>query len=159
MESLIQRYDRLSEREQRIVRLGAVGAALLLVLAILLPLQRHVSAVQQRVEQKRDDLVWLRSMAPQLSGLANSGPPPLTESLVVVIDRTARQTGLQKALVGSQPSGDGGLSVRLEQTSFDGLVSWLSQLRQSYGVRVESATVEAGNAAGLVNASLVLRAH
>jgi len=118
-----------------------------------------VSAVQQRVEQKRDDLVWLRSMAPQLSGLANSGPPPLTESLVVVIDRTARQTGLQKALVGSQPSGDGGLSVRLEQTSFDGLVSWLSQLRQSYGVRVESATVEAGNAAGLVNASLVLRAH
>lgn len=159
MDALLQYYARLSEREQRLVRLGAVAAGVLLILAVLLPLQRHVTAVQQRVEQKRDDLVWLRSMAPQLAGLAMSTPPALNESLVVVVDRSTRQAGLQKGLVGSQPSGDGGLSVRFEQTSFDSLVAWLSQLRESYGIRVDTATVEAGNAAGLVNASLVLRAH
>jgi hypothetical protein len=35
----------------------------------VLPLQRSVAAVQERVERKRDDLQWLRSMAPQLTGL------------------------------------------------------------------------------------------
>jgi general secretion pathway protein M len=159
MDAILQYYAKLSAREQRIALIGGVAALLLLILVIVLPLQRHVGTIEQRVERKRDDLLWLRSMAPQLVGLRTSGPPPLHESLVVVIDRTARQSGLERALVGSQPSGDGGLNVRLEQTSFDGLMAWLSQLRENFGVRVESAVVEAGNAAGTVNASLVLRAR
>jgi general secretion pathway protein M len=159
MDAILQYYAKLSAREQRIALIGGIAALLLLILAIVLPLQRHVGTVEQRVERKRDDLLWLRSMAPQLVGLRTSGPPPLRESLVVVIDRTARQSGLERALVGSQPSGDGGLNVRLEQTPFDGLMAWLSQLRENFGVRVESAVVEAGNAAGTVNASLVLRAR
>ena len=159
MDAILQYYAKLSAREQRIALIGGIAALLLLILAIVLPLQRHVGTVEQRVERKRDDLLWLRSMAPQLVGLRTSGPPPLRESLVVVIDRTARQSGLERALVGSQPSGDGGLNVRLEQTSFDGLMAWPSQLRENFGVRVESAVVEAGNAAGTVNASLVLRAR
>jgi general secretion pathway protein M len=159
MDAILQYYAKLSERERRIAIYGGIAALLLLILAIVLPLQRHVGALEQRVERKRDDLVWLRSMAPQLAGLRSNGPPPLRESLVVVVDRTARQSGLERALVGSQPSGDGGLNVRLEQTSFDGLVSWLAQLRESYGVRVDSAVVEAGNAVGSVNASLVLHAR
>ena len=159
MDALLQYYGRLSERERRIALFGSIAALGLLILAIVMPLQRHVGELEQRVERKRDDLVWLRSMTPQLVGLRNSGPPPLRESLVVVVDRTARQAGLQRALVGSQPSGDGGLNVRLEQTAFDGLVSWLSQLRENYGVRVDSAVIEAGNSVGTVNASLVLHAR
>jgi type II secretory pathway component PulM len=158
MAALLQYYAKLSEREQRILLAGGVAALILIILAILMPLQRHVGDLTQRVEQKRDDLVWLRSMAPQLAGLrSSSGPQPLNESLVVLVDRTARQSGLQRAVVGSQPDGD--VSVRLEQTPFDGLLTWLSQLRQSYGVRVDSAVVETGASAGTVNANLVLRAH
>jgi general secretion pathway protein M len=159
MAAMLQYLANLTPRERRIAIVGGIAALLLLILAILLPLQRHVGAGEQRLERKRDDLVWLRSMAPQLAGLRTSGAPPLRESLVVVVDRTARQSGLDHALVGSQPSGDGGLNVRLEQTPFDGLVAWLAQLRESYGVRVDSAVVDAGNSAGTVNASLVLHAR
>jgi len=159
MDAILQYLAKLNPRERRIAIVGGIAALLLLILAILLPLQRHVGAGEQRLERKRDDLVWLRSMAPQLAGLRTSGAPPLRESLVVVVDRTARQSGLDHALVGSQPSGDGGLNVRLEQTPFDGLVAWLAQLRESYGVRVDSAVVDAGTSAGTVNASLVLHAR
>jgi len=159
MEAVLQYLAKLNPRERRIAIGGAIAAALLLILAIVLPLQRSVGAGQQRLERKRDDLVWLRSMAPQLVGLRNGGPPPLRESLVVLVDRTARQASLDKALVGSQPSGDGGLNVRFEQTPFDTLVAWLAPLRESYGVRVDSAVVDAGNAVGTVNASLVLHAR
>jgi type II secretory pathway component PulM len=50
------------------------------------------------------------------------------------------------------------LNVRLDQTPFDTLVAWLSQLRERYGVRVESATIDAGKGSGNVTASLVLHA-
>jgi general secretion pathway protein M len=159
MDALLRYYFGLSPRDQRIALYGGIAAVMLLILAIVLPLQRHVGALEQRVAQKRDDLIWLRSMAPQLASLKTNGASPLHESLVVVVDRTARQAGLERALVGSQPSGDGGLSVRLEQTSFDGLVSWIAQLRESYGIRVDSAVIEPGTAAGTVNSTMVLHAR
>lgn len=159
MHSALQFLRRLSERERRMVLIGALAALLLLIMAVLLPLQRSVGALQQRVERKRDDLLWLRSMAPQLTGLQTNNAPPSHDSLVVLVDRTARQSGMAKNLVGSQPSGDGGLNVRFEQTSFDALVAWLSQLRENYGVRVDTATIDAAGAAGTVNASLILHAR
>jgi general secretion pathway protein M len=151
--------DALSARERRIVLVGAGLAALLLVLGVALPMQHKVSELDQRVAHKQDDLAWLRSVAPQLAGLQANQPRALRESLVVVVDRTARQSGLEHALVGSQPSGDGGLNVRLEQTSFDGLISWLSELHELYGIRVDAAEFDATGTAGTVNASLVLRAR
>ncbi|HEY4974800.1 MAG TPA: type II secretion system protein M [Steroidobacteraceae bacterium] len=151
--------QRLEARDRKIVLYGAIAALLLIIVATVLPLQRHVTAIQQRVERKRDDLQWLRSMAPQLSGLQASAPPRLNESLVVLVDRTARESGLAKSLVGSAPSGDGGLNVRLDQTPFDSLIGWLSQLRERYGVRVDAATIDAGKGgSGTVSATLVLHA-
>jgi general secretion pathway protein M len=158
IEQVSQYLQRLEPRERRTLLFGAVGAVLLLIVATVLPLQHSVSAAEQRVERKRDDLQWLRSMAPQLAGLQVSAPPPLSESLVVLVDRTARESGLAKSLVGSQPSGDGGLNVRLDQTPFDTLIAWLAQLREHYGVRVDSATIDAGKGSGNVTATLVLHA-
>jgi general secretion pathway protein M len=158
IEQLQQYLQRLSPRERWMVLAGGAVVALLLVLAIVWPLQRRVTAAEQRVERKRNDLVWLRSMAPQLATLQVTRTPTLNESLVVLVDRTARESGIAKSLVGSQPSGDGGLNVRFEKMPFDALVAWLSQLHQNYGVRVDSATVDAANEAGTVTATLVLHA-
>jgi general secretion pathway protein M len=158
IERLQQYIQKLSARERTILLGGTVIALILLITAIVLPLQRSVSATEARIKQKRDDLVWLRSVAPQLGTLQNARRPSLNESLVVLIDRTARESGLAQALVGSQPSGDGGLNVRLEKLPFDTLIGWLSQLHQQYGVRVDSATVDSANEVGTVTATLVLHA-
>ncbi len=157
MPDLAAALARLSERERRVVISGAAAALVLIIFAVFMPLQRSVSAGTQRIERKRDDLSWLQSVAPQLGGLAASTPQPLRESLVALVDRTARVAGLEKALVGSQPSGNGGLNARFEQVPFDQLVTWLSQLGDRYGIRAESATIDATGMPGVVNASLVLR--
>jgi type II secretory pathway component PulM len=47
----------------------------------------------------------------------------------------------------------------LEQTPFDGLVSWVAQLRESYGIRVDSAVIEPAAAPGTVNSTMVLHAR
>jgi type II secretory pathway component PulM len=158
MGTLARWFAGLSGREQRIVQLGAAAAVLVLLIGVLLPFERRVSAAQQRVTSKQADLAWLQSLGPQLAQLHSGAPFAGThESLVVLVDRLAREAGIARALAGSQPSGDGSLSVRLEQVPFDALAGWAGALVQRYGVHIASATVEGASGGGLVNATFVLR--
>ncbi len=159
MERVSQFYGRLGERERRTLLLGAVAALLILIVAIVMPLQTSVDAAASRIEQKRNDLTWLQSLGPQLGALRASAPAPLHESLVVLVARTARDDGIGMELVGSEPSGNGGLNVHFERAPFDGLVTWLSHLADRYGVQAESASIEAAKDPGTVDATLVLRTH
>ena len=104
----------LAQREQRAVLAGAGACVLLLLLALWLPVERRVANLERRVHTKQADLAWLQSVAPQLSALRNSSAAGNGESLVVLVDRVARATGIARALSGSQPGDDGTLSVRLE---------------------------------------------
>ena len=124
--------------------------------SLLLTLHRSVTASELRVTQKRQDIAWLQSMAPQLAGRR---PPAArgNESLVSLTARVAQQSGIVKSMAGSQASGNGGLRVRMEKVSFDALALWLGQLSDQYQVGIESATIDAADAAGLVNATIVLR--
>jgi type II secretory pathway component PulM len=153
------RYDNLAERERRIVRLGGIASIVLLVLAIVLPLNRNISQARQRVAAKQVDLAFIQNAVPQLAAAGPGiGAAATGESLVVLIDSSARESGLGKSLSSSQPTPDKGLRVRFERVAFDGLVAWLARLSQSHGVRVESAEIESAGEAGLVNAGLVLKA-
>jgi general secretion pathway protein M len=145
----------LSERERRLVRGGGVVAVLVLVFGVLIPLDRSVAHARERLAKKHADLSWMQSVGPELAAAA---PPPASsgESLLVIIDRSARESGLASALSGSEPGGPGRLSVRLEKASFDSLVAWLARLAQQNGVMVDSATIERAGAPGLVNAAIVL---
>ncbi len=146
----------LSPRDRRTLLIGAVTAAILFVLAVILPLDHSVSRLHDRVTQKQADLVWMRSAAPEI---AAAGPVRSTsgESLIVIVDQSAREAGLGGSLAGSQPSGQGGLSVQLQKASFDTLVGWLARLSQQNGVQIESATIDSTGEPGTVNASLVLK--
>lgn len=156
---LLQWFESLSPRDQRMLRVGGAAAAVLLLVALLLPLQHRVSAAQQRVERKQADLAWMRAAAPSVAA-AGPGPSAMAtaESLVVLIDQSAREAGLGKALAGSQPSGSGAQRVQLNAADFNLLVAWLSRLSSQHGLKVESATISAAAEPGVVTATLVLRA-
>ncbi len=149
----------LAARERLFVLAGACAVAFSVILLLLLPLNRAASAAQQRVVDKQRDLAWLQAVAPQVASAApaSSAAGETNESLVVLADRVAQATGIARSLTGSQPSGNGGLRVRLEKAPFDALATWLGQLSQQYGVGVETASVDALPAPGLVNATIVLR--
>lgn len=146
----------LSPRDRRTLLIGGVVAVLLLVFAVILPLDHSVSHLHDQVAQKQSDLVWMRNAAPEILAAGpvrgNAG-----ESLIVIVDQSARESGLGNSLAGSQPSGQGSLSVELEKAPFDSLVGWLARLSQQNGVQIESATIDTAGQAGTVNASLVLK--
>jgi general secretion pathway protein M len=146
--------DSLSERDRRTLLIGAVIAALLL-LYVVIQLDSSVSSAHKRIIKKQTDLAWMRTAAPELAAtsvhIGANG-----QSLLVLVDSSARESGLASALAGSDPAGPGGLSVRLQKAPFDTLIPWLARLSQQNGIRVDTASIENAGTPGLVNAALVL---
>ena len=145
--------DSLSERDRRTLLIGAAIVAVLL-LYLVIELNSNVSSARKRITRKLDDLAWIQTASPELlsAPMATGGG----ESLLVIVDRSAREFGLGTALAGSEPSGPGGLSVRLQKASFDTLINWLARLSQQNGIRVDSASIDNAGTPGLVNAAIVL---
>ncbi len=144
----------LSGRERRVLVIGGGIAVVLFILLVALPLDRSVARLSHAVARKQADLAWMRSVAPQL---AAAGPAPSSSTndpLIVLVNESARQTGL--ALSGTGPSGNGGLSVQMREVPFDTLIGWLARLQQQHGVQVQSASISRARAPGLVDASFVL---
>jgi general secretion pathway protein M len=160
MQKLKDWYSSLQARERAMV---AIGGVLVLLVAIYLlalaPFYAAVNSRAERVARKEGDLAWMRSVGGEVMALnVNSQTPvaPTNESLVVLIDRTARECGLGAALTGQTPNGDNGIRVRLEQAEFDKLVVCLGSLQQAHAVNIESANIDRTAKPGFVNASLVL---
>lgn len=158
MNALLAWYRGREAREQRILLIGAIAVPLIIVVFGLLTLQRQVQAAEARVATKRQDVAWLQQVVPQLQAQQQrmgAQPGRGNESLVVMVDRVARESGV--TLSGSEPGGNGALRVRADKVAFDALALWLGQLTQRYGVSIDSASIDAADADGVVNASLVLR--
>lgn len=151
-------FDNLSERERNLVyAAGALVGVALVYLVLVLPFQASGKRMTSRVEQKTADLAWMRASAPQAMAAAGASQAVgSVESLVVLVDRTAREAGIGASLRDQSPDGSNGLRLRIEGASFDALVTWLASLQQQYGVSIESATVGAA-APGHVNATLSLK--
>ncbi len=147
-------YAGLQQREQRVVAIGGVAvAALILVMGILLPLQSAVSSAVKRNETKREDLAWMQVNAPEIRAAGNQVLADTGEAPVVLVDRVGREAGLGSALRGTQPNGTG-VRVQLEGAPFDTLVTWLATLDERYGLAIESITVDRAARPGVVNASI-----
>jgi len=147
-------YAGLQEREQRVVAIGGIVVALLvLVVGILLPLQSAVSTAAKRNQIEREDLAWMQVNAPEIRAAGNQLPADTGEAPVVLVDRVGREAGLASALRGTQPNGTG-VRVQLEAAPFDTLVSWLATLDERYGFAIETITVDRAARPGVVNASI-----
>jgi len=146
--------DSLSERDRRMLLIGG-AIIIVLVIYVIVQLDTSVSSAHKRIKRKTEDLAWIQQAAPEIIATNPTGMSG-NESLLVIVDRSARESGLDKSLAGSEPSGPGGLSVRLQKASFDQLVMWLSRLGQQNGIRVDSASIDNAGSPGLVNAAIVL---
>jgi general secretion pathway protein M len=157
MDAVTAWFKTLEHRERILVSAaGAMLAIALIYFAILAPFHRAVDTRIARVDRKQQDLAWLRSVSPSLRAMVMSQPGVSGESLVVLLDRTARQSGIANAVTAQTPNGEHGMRVRLESASFDSMIVWLAGLQQQQGVNVESANIDRTEKAGIVNASLVL---
>jgi general secretion pathway protein M len=160
MQKLKNWFYALQPRERAIIGGGVILVLLTAIYMLALaPFYRSVATLDASVEAQKADLAWLRSVAGEVQALSANQPmvvAPTDESLVVLVDRTAREAGLSSALTGQTPNGETGIRVRLEGAGFDQAMMWLANLELSHAVAIESATFDRTSTPGQVNVNLVL---
>lgn len=157
MNQIRQWLDGLAPRERNLVYVAAAFLGIAIVyFAIVLPVTSAARHREARIVQKTSDVAWMRQVAPQVMAAAAAGGMASDESLVVLVDRTARESGIGSSIRDQTPAGQNGLQLRLEGAPFDLLMAWLANLQQQHGVRVDGAIIGATSAPGLVNANLTL---
>ncbi|WP_197470108.1 type II secretion system protein GspM, partial [Oleiphilus sp. HI0117] len=77
-----------------------------------------------------------------------------SQQLVSSVTNLAKQQKV--ALKRFEPSGDNKLKVWVDDASFDKVISWLSRLKSSLGVRVEQISIDKDDAPGKISARMTL---
>jgi general secretion pathway protein M len=155
---MMQYWHNLQAREQRTLLLGGVAALLLLLYSSVLdPFAREVQRLEQGVAANRELLAWMEQAAAQVQVLRGSAGNKRAQgqSLLSLVDASAKQNGLGGALKQVKPE-SGGVRLRFEEAGFDDMLRWLGRLGTEQGVGVSTLTLERLPTPGRVNATVVL---
>ena len=141
---------------------GSLLLVLLLYVGIWEPLTHNVESLRASTAEQESLLAWMRGAAKEVKQLRGRSGQPVKpasgQSLLSLVDRTAKAGRLGPALKRVQPDGDEKVRVWLESASFDDVVRWLSSLESSQGVHVVSSVFQAKDDPGLVDVRLVFAA-
>lgn len=161
MQNIQEWLASLEQRERRLVITGAVLAAIMILyLAIWSPLSSSVENLRVTTQEQETTLVWMRQAAQEVKKLRGSGrtKPASGQSLLTLVDRTAKAGRLGPAVKRVQPDGEQKVRVWMEAASFDDVVRWLVLLETRHGIGIESTVFEVKDSPGRVDVRLVLEA-
>lgn len=142
------------ERDRRIIVAGAWLAGLaLLVALVVLPADRARARLAPELPRMRASIAALQRDAAEVKRLR--ALPALAPSKLEPLANLATQAG---GLAGAQIAVIDAQRVRLSggDIAFGALLEWLRSAQATYGMRVESARLDALPAPGRVRAELVL---
>ena len=148
----------LESRDRTMLLAGAVLAVLIIWWGLVwTPLGNRNLELAGAVVEKQRMLATLQRARAMSDTSAAQVDAATRQSLVLLVDQTHRSFGLEGRLLRTQPDGADGIRVTFQEAPFDGLIGWLGAMQASYGIAVESATVDGTRSPGVVNATIVLR--
>lgn len=161
MKPLMNYLNQLGPRERMLVlALGGVVLVAALYLFIWEPIGDRAERLDAQVAAQRDLVQWMQKAAIEIKNAQKTQTRPAGrggESLLSLVDRTAKSADLAEALKRVEPEGANRVRVWLELANFDDLVAWLSQVQRDYGLRIDTAVIDRDPSPGRVNARLVFQ--
>jgi general secretion pathway protein M len=154
-------FANLQPRERAMVVAGAIALAVLMFYAAVWdPLTSGARNKAAAVEEQRKLLLWMQQASQDVKRLRPSNLTPAQlpagQSLLGVIDQTAKGAGLGSALKRVKPEGENKVSVWLEEAAFDDAIRWLENLQRIYGVEIDTIVIDRKNIPGKVDARIEL---
>lgn len=156
---MMQWWSGLQASERRMLIIGAIALGLILpYFAVWLPIQNDVEAMQKQVQEQQVVKSWMNQAAAEVKQLRGRGSSRAKKprSLLALVDKTAKGSGLGSSLKRLEPEGQATVKVWLEQVSFDDMLAWLTSLEQKNGLAVATITIDRQDVAGRVNARMTL---
>lgn len=154
-------WHNLALREQRILIGGAAALVLLALYALVWdPYHQEMARLKQAVSTKHLDLQTMQQTAGEIDRLRRSGAGgtlPAGQSVMGVVDSSAKRFNIGTAIKRIQPEGERAVKVWAEQVPFNDLIRWLDDLQKGSGIAIHTITIERQEVDGMVNARLELR--
>lgn len=152
----------LEQRERRLVYTAAVLLTITILYALIWnPLSSSVEQLRVTTREQQSTLAWMKQAAREMKSLGSrrgSAQPASGQSLLTLVDTTAKAGHLGTAVKRVQPDGEKKVHVWMEGASFDDVVRWLVLLETRHGIGIESSVIEVKESEGNVDVRLVLEA-
>ena len=155
-------FKSLDPRERKVIVSGAI--VLLLVSIYFLgwePVTKKVEKLKKTNVENQQTLAWMKLHAAEVKQLRGSSAGAKKDlkgqSLMGVLDKTAKSNQLGSAIKRVQPDGQTKALVRLEKANFNKLLRWMEQLQLRQGIVVTNSVIEKQETPGLVNARITFQ--
>lgn len=159
LQEILKYWMQLRPRERVMLSVGGAVMALLMVYLILWePVFEESARLTASVKEQKALVAWMQKKSAEVKQLQQSvGGSSLQagQSLLGVIDSTAKSAKLGPAMKRVEPDGQSRVRVWMEEASFDDMVRWLDKLQRAYGVTITSAVVDQSQQTGRVNARFI----
>ena len=153
-------FRQLAPREQLLVGVATALAIFTLIVTLgVRPIVSNTTRGHERVADKRQLLSELERVAERIgpqTGTGQAAPGAGNQSLVVIVDRTTRSSGLAPYLKRNQPDGAASIRLRFENAPFDAVIEWLGIIKNQHGLQTTAANIDTTSAAGRINCNLTL---
>lgn len=154
-------FASLKPRERMFLMTGAIFLVLAFLYWIIWePFSKSVDSMKLTVVQQQTTLSEMKKMATEFTELRAKASPSQKstqgQSLLTLIDSSAKNRKLGPALKRVEPVGDSKVRVRLDKANFNDMVRWIGYLEQNYGILATSITLDTQSTSGQVNARLVM---
>ena len=151
-------FSNLAPREQAIVAGGIVVAAIIVFWRLVwVPLSGNTVELRDSVADRTrmlSDLRRAEQLGPGGDGLSSTGAG---QSILLIIDSSARTFGLAESFTQTRPNGPDEISVSFQRAPFDAIVAWLIELESSYGISAGTVSMNEADQPGLVSGQLFLQ--
>lgn len=154
--------DNLPTRDQWILMGGVIFATLMIGYGVIWsPLKSKIATLEKTAPDNRELYAWMKASVQEIEQLRAQEQQKAKkdrgdQSLLGLVDSTARANKLGNAVKRIQPSRDGGAQVWLNNANFDQFLVWITELEE-YGVVVDVVKLKALNQPGYVNVELMLK--
>jgi len=156
-EHLLPRYQQLESSEQKIILFAAlVVPFMIIVFGIMLPLQDKQNMLQNELSQRQEQATEAGQLANYINEHgANLTSNNSTESLLIIVERLARQSKVRQFISRIKPqnspnAGQQQLMLRLKSVPYTASLRFIHALAE-HGLGLKSMKLQATKTPGLVN--------
>ena len=154
-------YSRSPQDKLALLTAAAAITLLLTYLFLWLPFTQQVEKKKTLVENQQATLRWMMQSVAEIETFkqrqASAIRSSSNETLLTLVDRTAKQNQLRQFIKRLKPDGSTAVQIWVEQAPFDSLIQWLGLLVNQHGIFLASVNVDRHDKPGMVNAKLNLQ--
>jgi len=150
------KWDQLSARDQRTVKIGGIVLGILFFLRVIWwPLYNRVGTLQQQIEQEQSLFTWMAPNVAQLLEAKASGVSAIAEKSLPGVEKSLQEAGLKPYVTQFSQNAQSHIFITFADVPFEASMEWLEQI-QRQGWAVQSMQVNKGDKTGIVALQFVL---